>query len=197
MKTTTSWLAAAVLAAGLVQAAEASVAPGAMEAKADGGIPDGADTLLGDIEKTEKAEKAEQARKAEEVAKAATLVMAKRYRWDGKESVADYAKRVGIKDVQTELDLGGGVSLKLTLIPAGTFMMGARPPEIAVIEGVRTLVREGAGGSDSNPQLEVTISKPFYMGVYEVTREQWEQVMGRKYPASAPPSVARPARPVA
>ncbi|GDY22486.1 hypothetical protein LBMAG56_38330 [Verrucomicrobiota bacterium] len=106
--------------------------------------------------------------------------------WDGKESVADYARRAGIKDVETSLDLGGGVTMKLTLIPAGKFMMGARPPEFAVVGGVRVLVRKGAGGSENDPQLEVIISKPFYMGVYEVTREQWEQVMGRKYPANAP-----------
>ena len=162
--TSLSVLSATVMAAVFAFAAE----PG-------GGVPDGADVLLGDIAKAEKAE-----------AEAATLAVAKRYRWDCKESVADYAKRVGIKDVQTSLDLGGGISLKLTLIPAGTFMMGARPPEVAVIEGVRTVVREGAGGSEHDPQLEVTLSQPFYMGVYEVTREQWEQVMGRNFPASVP-----------
>jgi formylglycine-generating enzyme required for sulfatase activity len=89
--------------------------------------------------------------------------------WDGKESVADYASRAGIKDVEARLDLGGGVTMKLTLIPAGKFMMGA-------------------GGAENDPQLEVIISKPFSMGVYEVTREQWEQVMGRKDPASTPRS---------
>jgi sulfatase modifying factor 1 len=186
MKRAKSWLAisaAAVLAAGLVQAAEASVAPGAMEAKAGGGIPDAANALLGDIEKTEKAGKAEQAKKAEAAAWAGAL---RGPLWDGKESVADYAKRAGIKDVGMNLDLGGGVTMKLTLIPAGKFMMGARPPKFEMIEGVRTMVREGAGGAENDPQLEVIISKPFYMGVYEVTREQWEQVMGRKYPASTP-----------
>jgi hypothetical protein len=32
--------------------------------------------------------------------------------WDGKESVADYAKRAGIKDVETTLDLGDGVAMR-------------------------------------------------------------------------------------
>jgi formylglycine-generating enzyme required for sulfatase activity len=175
MQKTAGWLAmsaAAVLVAASVSAAE----PG-------GGVSDAADALLGDIEKAENAEKAEQAKKAEAAAWAEAL---RGPLWDGKESVADYAKRVGIKDVQTELDLGGGVSMKLTLVPTGKFMMGARPPKFEMIEGVRTMVREGAGGAENDPQLEVIISKPFYMGVYEVTREQWEQVMGRKYPASAP-----------
>jgi formylglycine-generating enzyme required for sulfatase activity len=112
-------------------------------------------------------------------AAAAKLAEAKRWRWDGKESVTDYARRVGIKDVQVDLDLGSGVSLKLTLIPAGTFVMGAREAEFAVIDGVRTMVREPEDGAlvIEFPQREVTISRPFYMGVYEVTQEQYLQVM--------------------
>ena len=39
--------------------------------------------------------------------------------WDGKESVGDYAKRVGLLATQT-LDLGNGVKLELVLIPAGS-----------------------------------------------------------------------------
>jgi len=54
-----------------------------------------------------------------------------------------------------ELDLGGGVTMKLVLIPAGKFMMG-----------------------EEKDQHEVTISKPFYMGATEVTQAQYEAVMG-------------------
>jgi formylglycine-generating enzyme required for sulfatase activity len=31
---------------------------------------------------------------------------------------------------------------------------------------------------DETPQHKVTISKPFYLGKYEVTQEQWTAVMG-------------------
>ena len=31
---------------------------------------------------------------------------------------------------------------------------------------------------DEDPQREVTISKPFYMGIYEITQSQWKSVMG-------------------
>ena len=61
------------------------------------------------------------------------------------------------------VDLGGGVNLELVLIPAGSFMMGddaAKP------------VRE------AKPVHKVNITKPFYLGKYEVTQEQWEAVMG-------------------
>jgi formylglycine-generating enzyme required for sulfatase activity len=37
---------------------------------------------------------------------------------------------------------------------------------------------EGRDPSDEGPQHEVTISRPFYMGVTEVTQEQYEAVMG-------------------
>jgi formylglycine-generating enzyme required for sulfatase activity len=100
--------------------------------------------------------------------------------WDGKESVADYAKRAGIKDVQTELDLGSNVVMKLTLIPAGKFIMGAQGDEWVTIEGVPVLVRKGEKDAREyeGPPREVTISQPFYMGICEVTQEQYGQIMG-------------------
>jgi formylglycine-generating enzyme required for sulfatase activity len=63
------------------------------------------------------------------------------------------------------LDLGGGVTMKMVLIRPGKFMMGSPDTEQN---------REGTKG----PQHEVTISKPFYMGVTEVTQAQYEAVMG-------------------
>lgn len=62
------------------------------------------------------------------------------------------------------LDLGGSVTMKLVLIPAGTFTMGSPDDE----EG--RYVGEG-------PQRQVTISQPFYMGVTEVTEGQYQAVM--------------------
>ena len=34
------------------------------------------------------------------------------------------------------------------------------------------------GRDDDEAQHEVTLTKPFYIGKYEVTQEQWESVMG-------------------
>ena len=62
------------------------------------------------------------------------------------------------------VDLGKDVKLELVLIPAGKFMMGSPVSE------VRRLSNE--------TQHEVTLTKAFYMGKYEVTQEQWESVMG-------------------
>ena len=63
------------------------------------------------------------------------------------------------------LDLGNNVTMRLVLIPAGKFTMGS--PD-----------NEADRTADEGPQHEVTISKPFYMGVFEVTQEQYQQVMG-------------------
>jgi len=61
------------------------------------------------------------------------------------------------------LDLGKGVTMELVLIPAGTFLMGSPPNELM------------RGGSET--QHSVTISKPFYMGKYDVTQDQYKAIM--------------------
>jgi len=60
------------------------------------------------------------------------------------------------------------IGMKLTLISAGEFLMG-RPVRAAQ-----------AGSFGEQPQHLVKISKPFYLGVYEVTQQQYEKVMGTR-----------------
>jgi formylglycine-generating enzyme required for sulfatase activity len=75
------------------------------------------------------------------------------------------------------IDLGGGVTMKFVLILPGAFIMGSDKSRF----------------TDEQPVHKVTITKPFYLGKYEVTQEQWEAVMGDnvslhkgpKYPDSA------------
>jgi formylglycine-generating enzyme required for sulfatase activity len=57
------------------------------------------------------------------------------------------------------------IGMKLELIPPGEFLMGS--PE-----------GEKHRDSDEGPQHQVRITKPFYLGMYEVTQEQYERVMG-------------------
>jgi sulfatase modifying factor 1 len=57
------------------------------------------------------------------------------------------------------LDLGNKVTMKLALIPAGKFTMGSPETE--------------KGRDKDEVQHEVTISKPFYMGVTHVTVDQF------------------------
>lgn len=86
--------------------------------------------------------------------------------WDGKEAVAEYAKRAKLEQRLT-LDLGGTVKWEGLLIPAGTFVMGSPP-------GQARTEQESA----MEKQHRVTISRPFYMGKFEVTQAQYQQVMG-------------------
>ncbi len=60
-------------------------------------------------------------------------------------------------------DLGKDVKLEMILIPAGKFVMGSPASE--------------KGHRINETQHEVTLTKPFYMGKYEVTQEQWDAVM--------------------
>ena len=58
--------------------------------------------------------------------------------------------------------LTNSIGMEFVLIPAGTFQMGA-----------------ASGEADERPVHQVTISKQFYLGKYEVTQAQWQAVMGK------------------
>jgi len=73
------------------------------------------------------------------------------------------------------LDLGKDVSMKLVLIPAGKFKMGNHDTPA---ETIKKVGGEEEHVLDEYPVHEVTISKPFYMGIYELTQAQWKAVMG-------------------
>jgi formylglycine-generating enzyme required for sulfatase activity len=80
---------------------------------------------------------------------------------EAKRRQAEAAGKLGVL-VEKAVDLGGGVKLELVLIPGGRFRMGHQVG-----------VDDGEAG-----YRWVRITKPFYMGKYEVTQEQWEKVMG-------------------
>ena len=64
---------------------------------------------------------------------------------------------------RTSVDLGGGVTMLLVLIPAGEFPMG-----------------DESGYESEKPVHKVKITKPFYLGKYVVTLQQWQAVMENK-----------------
>jgi formylglycine-generating enzyme required for sulfatase activity len=69
---------------------------------------------------------------------------------------------VRAQDGSTEIT--NSIGMKLVLIPKGTFMMGSPLEE--------------KSRDDDEEQHQVTISKDYYLGVTEVTQEQYEKVMG-------------------
>ena len=63
------------------------------------------------------------------------------------------------------VEVTDSIGIKLRLIPAGEFMMGS--PD-----------NEEERRDDEGPAHRVRITKPFYLGVYEVTQEQYVQLTG-------------------
>ena len=72
------------------------------------------------------------------------------------------------------IDLGKGVKLEMVLIPAGKFLMGGKKIPVDPFSNIKV----AQPLEDEFPQHEVTLTKPFYMGKYEVTQEQWFEIMG-------------------
>jgi len=65
----------------------------------------------------------------------------------------------------TEKSFSNSIGMEFVMIPAGTFLMGS--PE-----------NDRDAPANEKPRHQVTISKPFWLGKYEVTQAQWEAVMG-------------------
>lgn len=57
-----------------------------------------------------------------------------------------------------------GDRMVLRLVPPGAFLMGSPKTEL--------------GRSPKETRCEVTLTKPYYIGVFEVTQRQWRNVMG-------------------
>ena len=80
-------------------------------------------------------------------------------------------------NVPAGMEVTNSIGMKLRLIPAGEFMMGSPTTESDRI--------------DTETQHRVSITKPFYLGVTEVTQEQYQKVMGKN-----PSQFKRPQNPV-
>ena len=83
--------------------------------------------------------------------------------------------------VEREIELPGGAHLTLLLIPPGEFMMGSPEAERRLaLEAAKTAKKTWAIAQipTEGPRHAVRISRPFYLGKYEVTQSQWEAVMG-------------------
>src|SRR5262249_10690798 len=74
------------------------------------------------------------------------------------------ALRPGLQPCVLTSEITNSIGMKLALIPAGKFLMGSPKSE------------EGRY-ADEGPQHEVVITRPFYIGVYEVTQEEYLTVM--------------------
>jgi formylglycine-generating enzyme required for sulfatase activity len=94
-------------------------------------------------------------------------------------SLADLPGGVGVNS-----DAYKTTNMVFRRIPAGTFIMGSPTNELG---------RENALGDET--QQQVTVTQPFYVGVFEVTQKQWERVMGT-WPSYFTNASYRDSRPV-
>ena len=94
---------------------------------------------------------------------------------------ANYPVRFSATGPNVSNDICRTTELWLRLVPPGEFWMGSPKDEL--------------GRNDDNEDLHhVTLTKPFYMGVFEVTQKQWELVRGDNpsYFCNAPNQDVRP-----
>jgi formylglycine-generating enzyme required for sulfatase activity len=63
------------------------------------------------------------------------------------------------------VEITNSIGMKLRLIPAGEFMMGSP-------------ASDSSASRTEKPQHKGRITKPFYLGMYEVTQAEYEKVMG-------------------
>jgi len=105
-----------------------------------------------------------------------TTVLSKRDRQIFDEYLAVIEGRLAPEKLERSLELipkasasefENSIGMKLKLIPAGEFLMGS-PAD------------EADRSDDEGPQHKVRITKPFYIGVTEVTQGQWFLVMNTK-----------------
>jgi formylglycine-generating enzyme required for sulfatase activity len=83
--------------------------------------------------------------------------------------------------VEQQVTLADGVNMTMVLIPPGEFGMGSTAEEQAHFLDQAEAVNDQRGLDripTEGPQHRVRLTRPFYLGKYEVTQAQWEAVMG-------------------
>lgn len=94
---------------------------------------------------------------------------------DAEEARSPLEMEIAVADRQAVADELGlpvnvtnSIGMRLTLIPAGEFIMGAPESEEKDVDSLYTAA----------PEHRVRITQSFYLGIHEVTQEQYETVMG-------------------
>jgi formylglycine-generating enzyme required for sulfatase activity/serine/threonine protein kinase len=79
------------------------------------------------------------------------------------EATAKKGQEAWARHFKTPVELSNAIGMKLVLIPPGEFQMGSADTRLP---------------ADTRPVHRVRITKPFYMGIYEVTQEEYKRIMG-------------------
>ena len=79
--------------------------------------------------------------------------------------------------IEKEVVLPGNVRLTLVLVPPGEFAMGSTPEKIAEDLATSQKYKDYVESIQSEvPRHTVRLTRPFYVGKYEVTQEQYEAI---------------------
>ena len=100
-----------------------------------------------------------------------------------KKSQQEWADYLGVKVTET-VDLGGSIKIEFMLVPPGKFMMGGTKAEQEVYMESYKNEKRPEWLDWELPQHEVTITKPFFLGKYEVTQEEYTTLTGLANPSS-------------
>lgn len=92
-----------------------------------------------------------------------------------KQRLSAEARRLAMEAKSRQVDLGGGVMLELLRCPAGSFQMGSPEDE--------------AGRNPDETRHTVTLTRPFWMGKFEVTQAQWTALMAKDLSAFKGPDL--------
>jgi uncharacterized protein (TIGR02996 family) len=87
---------------------------------------------------------------------------------------ADWLEEQGDARAPFFRPLTNSLGMKFVRIPAGRFLMGSPKSEEAACRAAR-----GWRYDDEGPQHEVLITRPFYLGIYAVTQEEYQAVTGQ------------------
>ena len=86
-------------------------------------------------------------------------------------------QKLWAKHLDVPVEIANSVGMKLVFIPPGEFAMGS--PKELIDEELRTLdIGYKVIPPREAPRHRVRITRPFYLGIYEVTQEEYERVMG-------------------
>jgi formylglycine-generating enzyme required for sulfatase activity len=90
---------------------------------------------------------------------------------------ATEAQEKWARALKSKVETTSATGLKMRLIPPGEFLMGSTDADIEEILKVHAVAkREWWKGEQ--PQHKVRLAAPFYLGMYEVTQDEYEQELG-------------------
>ena len=99
-------------------------------------------------------------------------VIAKNWPFDAEE--AKRRQEQDAKELGVPVELTDSIGMKLVLIPAGEFVMGGG---VSASEVARQVGGRPEFYENELPHHRVKITKPFYLGMYEVTQAEYEAIM--------------------